>query len=260
MTTPIFSEYARYYDLLNKDKDYRAEAEYVHCLIQRYRPETLRILELGSGTGRHAVLLSEHGYRVHGIERSEEMLAQAQYIATKSIGKYSQGLSPTFSLGDIKTSSLENVFDTVISLFHVISYQTSNSDLAAAFQTARRHLDKGGVFIFDVWYGPCVLAERPTVRIKRMADEHVEVIRFADPIMRPNDNIVEVNYNIFIRNRKTNQFWETAESHYMRYVFQPEIAMLAEHFGLLLEHGEEWMTGNPLGFKTWGACFILRAV
>ena len=47
---------------------------------------------------------------------------------------------------------------------------STNADLLAAFATAREHLNPGGVFIFDCWYGPAVLAERPSVRIKRMED------------------------------------------------------------------------------------------
>jgi len=256
----VFSEYAGYYDLLYKDKNYAAEAKYIHSLIQRHRPETHKILELGSGTGKHAVLLTDHGYRIHGIERSEEMLAQAQSMANERSRRDAQWAAPTFSLGDIRTARVEGQFDTVISLFHVVSYQTTNADLTAAFQTARSHLKTGGIFIFDVWYGPAVLTDRPAVRVKRMADEHIEITRLAEPVMRPNDNIVEVNYHIFIRNHKTNQVCETRETHYMRYVFQSEIAMLAEHSNFSLDHGEEWMTGNPLGFETWGACFMLRAV
>ena len=45
----------------------------------------------------------------------------------------------------------------MISLFHVMSYQTDNNDILSAFQSARNALNIGGIFIFDVWYGPgCV--------------------------------------------------------------------------------------------------------
>lgn len=55
----VFADYARYYDLLYRDKDYKAEAEYVARLIRKFHPATQNILELGSGTGIHARLLSK---------------------------------------------------------------------------------------------------------------------------------------------------------------------------------------------------------
>ena len=73
----VFNLYARYYNLLYKEKDYAGEAEYVHKLIQKYQPGAKSILDLGCGTGRHDILLAEKGYSVTGVDRSEEMLAVA---------------------------------------------------------------------------------------------------------------------------------------------------------------------------------------
>ena len=69
----VFADYARYYDLLYRDKDYVAEAEYVAGLIHKFHSSTRNILELGSGTRIHASLLAEEGFTVPGIERSPEI-------------------------------------------------------------------------------------------------------------------------------------------------------------------------------------------
>ena len=257
----VFSEYARYYDLLYKDKDYATEADYVHGLIQRYGTHTRSIIELGSGTGKHAVLLVDRGYEVQGIERSEDMIAHARDLSEKCGRTHeSEWLPPTFYVGDIRSTRLDRQFDAAVSLFHVVSYQTTNADLLATFETARVHVRDGGVFIFDVWYGPAVLSERPAVRIRRMADDHIEVTRLAEPVTRPNDNVVEVHYHVFIRNRRTGVVTETREVHYMRYVFEPEIELLARLTGFRVCQAEEWLTGKRLDFGSWGACFVLRSV
>jgi ubiquinone/menaquinone biosynthesis C-methylase UbiE len=65
-TPAVFADYARYYDLLYRDKDYAAEAEYVAGLIRKFHPAARSILELGSGTGIHASLPAEKGFTVHG--------------------------------------------------------------------------------------------------------------------------------------------------------------------------------------------------
>lgn len=251
-----FNDYARYYNLLYRDKDYAAEAEYVACMIRKFHPSAQSILELGSGTGIHAGLLAEKGFRVHGIERSQEMLARALALAEKTSPEHG---SLTFSLGDIRDIRLNNNFDVVISLFHVISYQTSNDDVTAAFATARHHLKPGGIFIFDTWYGPAVLTQRPEVRIKRMEDEQIEITRLAEPVLHPNENRVDVNYHVFVRDWATDTVKELKETHSMRYFFKPEINIIANQSGFEILHTEEWMTGNPIDQNTWGVCFILKA-
>ena len=42
----VFDAYARYYDLLYRDKDYVGEAEYVAAHIRKQAPQAKRILEL----------------------------------------------------------------------------------------------------------------------------------------------------------------------------------------------------------------------
>ena len=252
----VFTDYARYYDLLYRDKDYKAEAEYVAGLIRKFHPATKNILELGSGTGIHAGLLSEKGYSIDGVERSPEMLARS--LSLKEKIKPEQG-QLNFHQGDIREIRLDKSFDVVISLFHVISYQTTNEDVAAAFKTARHHLKPGGIFIFDIWYGPAVLTQRPEVRIKRMSDEKIEVTRLAEPVLHPNDNLVHVNYHVFVRDRETNAVKELKETHNMRYFFQPEIKLWTDLSGFAIKNTEEWQTAKPIDTSAWSVCFCLQA-
>jgi len=253
--TAVFAGYARYYDLLYRDKDYAAEAEYVAGLIRKFHPSARSILELGSGTGIHASLLAKKGFTVQGIERSPEMLARSQTL-TENMDVVHDRL--TFTAGDIREIRLNSLFDAIIALFHVISYQTTNSDVTAAFETARQHLNPGGVFIFDIWYGPAVLTERPAVRIKRMGDDQTEITRLAEPVLHPNENLVDVHYHVFVRNNTTQAIDELKETHVMRYFFKPEIERIATHAGFQCDHAEEWMTAKPIGDDTWGACFVLK--
>jgi SAM-dependent methyltransferase len=251
----VFSDYAPYYDLLYRDKDYKAEAEYVANLIREFNPEAQNILELGSGTGIHASLLARMGFSVHGIERSREMYTRSLALSDKQNSKYGR---LTFTQGDIREIRLDKSFDAVIALFHVISYQTTNKDLLDTFATASHHLKPGGIFIFDIWYGPAVLTQRPEVRIKRMSDEIIEVTRLAEPVLHPSENRVDVNYHIFVRDRSTGTVKELKETHEMRYFFKPEIAIIANQSRFAILHAEEWVTRNPMSQNTWGVCFILK--
>ena len=73
----VFDGYARYYNLLYRDKDYESEARHVHEIIQKHRPGASRLMELGCGTGGHAVHLAKLDYHVYGIDQSRSMLDQA---------------------------------------------------------------------------------------------------------------------------------------------------------------------------------------
>jgi SAM-dependent methyltransferase len=256
-STTVFNDYARYYNLLYRDKDYEVEVTYVTGLIRRFHPSARSILEMGSGTGIHAGLLAEKGFTVHGIERSREMLDQSLAMAEKMNSEEGQ---MTFSPGDIRDIRLNKHFDVIIALFHVISYQTTNEDVVAAFETARHHLKPGGIFIFDTWYGPAVLTQHPEVRIKRIADESIEVTRLAEPVLHPNENRVDVHYHVLVRDLATQTVSELKETHAMRYFFKPEIERIAVQAEFELLQAEEWLSGKAIGSDTWGSCFILQAV
>ena len=245
----VFNAYGRYYDLLYRDKDYAGEAAYIQGLLFRHGIKQGDLLEFGSGTGKHGRLLSNQGYTVHGIERSADMVAQAE-------------AAPGFTCqhGDICEMHLDRSFDAVLSLFHVISYQVRNIQLKAVFANAARHLAKGGLFIFDFWYSPAVYVQQPSVRVKRMSDEQVEIDRIAEPTLYANENRVDVNYTIYARNKADGCVQTFKETHPMRHFSLPEIDLLAQMTGFSRVDAEEFLTKAPPSPETWGVCVILKKV
>ena len=244
-----FNDYAQYYNLLYKDKNYREEVNYVKNLIERERPGTLTILDLGCGTGRHDKIFVEEGFLVTGVDYSEQMI---------SIAKKNEGENLKFIHGDARKVEIDNNFDVVIALFHVMSYQITNEDLIGVFSTAKSHLNPGGVFIFDCWYGPAVLTDRPTIRIKRLEDEKIELVRISEPEMNSNNNIVEVSFNVLIKDKSTGCQKEINEKHSMRYLFYPEIELIASNLGFRITVFEEWLTGNRPDFNSWNVVFCCK--
>ena len=249
MSDAVFNAYSRYYDLLYRDKDYVAEAEYIAGLLERFGVSGKRLLEFGSGTGKHGRLLAKRGYEVTGIERSAEMVAQAE-------------AAPGFfcQQGDICTVQLGQTFDAVLSLFHVVSYQTTNDTVQAVFARAAEHLEAGGLFVFDVWYSLAVYAQKPETRIKRIADEAIEITRIAEPALHPNENCVDVNYTIFAHDLASGTVETMTETHPMRHFSLPELDLLAKMSGFAVVGTEEFLTGNRPSEETWGVCLILKKV
>jgi len=249
----VFDQYARYYDLLYRDKDYRGETDFVISLLQDYAPRANDIFEMGCGTGIHAQMLVEAGYSVRGIDFSETMLATA--IARRESLSADMHNRLNFSIGDVRTYRAGRTFDVVLSLFHVFSYQSTNADLEAAFATAASHLKAGGVFIFDYWYGPAVFAQRPETRIKRLRDGDISILRIAESQMDDLKNLVEVSYETIV---KAADEFQIRESHRMRYLFVPEIDLLASIHGFEPVSHREWLGTALPSATSWSAFSVLR--
>lgn len=248
----VFDIYAKYYDLLYRDKDYYGEALYINNLIERFRPNSKSILDLGSGTGRHDIIFSENGFDVTGIELADKMIEKAR----ENVNKVNKDLKLKFIQSDIKNLHLNKNFDIVVSLFHVMSYQTSNSDLKKTLATVKSHLNEDGLFIFDFWYGPGVLTLKPDKRMKFLEDEEIIVERFAEPVTRINENIVDVNYTIQIIDKEKGFKNEIKETHSMRYLFIPELKVLLDEVNMGIIHFEEWMTGTKPDENCWSVLII----
>ena len=248
----VFKHYARYYDLLYRDKNYSAESNYIVHHLKKSCPEAQSILDLGCGTGRHDTCLAEAGYRIAGIDLSESMIALAEDRRKEQRPELQDRLS--FQVGDIRQIHLDEKFDAVISLFHVISYLPENADIQKTFDNVCRHLRPGGLFLFDFWYGPAVLAQKPEVREKELEDDVIRVQRTACPEMKCDKNQVYVHYDLVIQEKKTSQVQKVNETHPMRYLFLPEIRQFLQDARLKFLFAEEWMTGKPPGPNTWGVC------
>jgi SAM-dependent methyltransferase len=254
MSAPPFSGIADFYDLVYAGKDTAAEATYVRQSLHRLGvADAAHLLEWGSGTGRHAAALSQLGYRVSGVERSPDMLARARMLLPQHAGL-------DFRQGDLLDIPMEgSSYDALIACFHVISYLTSEAELARAFVNAKRSLNHGGVFLFDVWHGPAVLAQRPETRCASYADTARELIRVAQPSHDPEQHRVDVHYRYFHRLLGSPEWRMEEETHRVRYWFVEEIQRIATTAGLRWLSAEEWLSGKPASDATWGVCHLLSA-
>lgn len=253
MNTP-FDLYAAYYDLLYGAKDYAAEARHVRTLLPA---GAHALLELGCGTGAHAEALARQGLQVHGVDLSPAMVARAQARRAALPPELQARLR--FEAGDARSFRAGRRYDAVLSLFHVMSYQTTNADLLAALRTAREHLAPGGVFVFDFWYGPAVLSDRPREVVRRVADDRIEVERRSTPAMDVNANRVDVRFDVEIRARDGGARHALTELHPMRYLFLPELDALFAQTGFERASAQAWMQDAPPGDTTWYASVVARA-
>lgn len=249
-----FVDISYLYDIFYLKKDYLSECKYICKLASIEEKFHASILDLGSGTGGHDLFLAQQGYRVTGVDLSEEMIHQA---IQKNLTAH---LAIDFIQGDIRTIRLQQKFDLVISMFAVMSYQTSNEDVKAALQTARIHLEPGGLFIFDAWYGPAVLRQLPETRIKEFDSGEDRILRIAVPEINTLENKVIVHFQI-LRLRSSQVIEEIREDHPMRYFFAPEIEKYASETDFKVVKVCPFMdaTRTP-ETRDWNVTWVLKAV
>ena len=252
----VFEKYAQYYDLLYQDKDYKGESRYISSLINTHLPETKKILEFGSGSGIHGRLFADLGYQVSGIERSQQMidLGDKKADLKETIATFS------CSLGDCRETFIGNDFDAVISLFHVLSYQTSNESITAMLKNAYKQLKHGGIFIFDYWYAPAVWNYRPTLRVKKVENSELKITRIAEPECCEDKNRVDVNYLTFVEDLSSGKISKIEETHEMRAFDLDEITQFSSSTGFKVLQSAAWMTQDSSSPKTGGVCSIVRKI
>lgn len=246
----VFFDYSRYYDLLYRDKNYAAEADFIdRVLVEKSGGRAREILNLGCGTGGHDLLLEEKGYKVTGADLSGEMIRIARAKAKEA------GSEVEYHESSIQELSLGRKFDAVTALFHVFSYQNEPVEIAGFFDCARAHLKPGGLLFFDFWYGPAVLAQRPERRMKHMEGEGLRIEREAIPTLHLDRNVVDVNYRIHVEGDAGKKA-EIEEKHPMRYFFLPELREYAANHGFQWLGQGEWLTGAAPTEKSWGVYVV----
>ncbi len=104
----LFTDYAKTYD---QEVFTQGTVQEVDFLEQEIGGNTSkRILDIGCGTGRHAIELAKRGYQVTGIDLSESQLKRAQE-KTKD-----ENVNIDFQQADARTLDLTHEFDLVIIL------------------------------------------------------------------------------------------------------------------------------------------------
>ena len=246
-----FNLYSKYYDLFYSDKEYLIETEYVIKRLKESSNIQLDVLlELGGGSGNHAIHFSSFFKEIYGVELSQSMVEIAQ---NRNVPNYN------VVQGDITNIHFpDKHFDCAVSLFHVISYLNTNEQILNCFRSINKQLKQNGIFIFDVWFTPAVYSLKSETRIKKIQNNEISVTRIAQSTIDYKSSIVNVNYSIFVEEMHTKEFSKFEETHSMRHFTFNEIQLIANSTGFEIVKTEEFLTGKSPSNETWGCMFVIR--
>jgi len=99
-------------------------------------------LELGIGTGRIALPLSQRGVRVHGIDLSAAMIAKLR--AKPGADKI------RVTIGDFATTRVRGTFRLAYLVYNTIMNLTTQGQQVECFRNVAAHLEPGGCFVIEV--------------------------------------------------------------------------------------------------------------
>ncbi|HRZ40329.1 MAG TPA: class I SAM-dependent methyltransferase [Candidatus Omnitrophota bacterium] len=142
----LFENYARKYDNECFVQGTIGECDFIEAEIGHDR--SLKILDIGCGTGRHSIELSKRGYKVTGVDLSESQLARAKEKATET------GVAVDFQRHDARSLPFNGEFDLAIMLceggFSLMETDEMNFEI---LKSATRALKDKGKFIFTTLNG-----------------------------------------------------------------------------------------------------------
>lgn len=137
-TMVAYDSLAAHYDAATGDS--AAEATFIHGIIDRARNGAATLLEVACGTGAVLAPLAAR-YQVSGLDIAPGMLAVARARLPEGTPLY---------LADMSSFKIDTTFDVIVSVYHGINHLLDFSEWESFFDCAYRHLNDGGVLIFDI--------------------------------------------------------------------------------------------------------------
>jgi SAM-dependent methyltransferase len=144
-----------------------------------------KVLDLCCGIGRHSLELARRGFKVIGVDLTEEYLARARRKAR------AQGLNIQFIKDDMRRFCQLDYFDAAINMFTAFGYFENPADDRRVLSNTYYSLRKGGTLLIDV-IGKEILA-----RIFQPREWH------------------EDNGRIFLQERKLSRNWSWIDSRWI---------------------------------------------
>ena len=130
--------FAQYYHELVYDKD--VYNSYLDWVIQESKGK--RVLECACGPGHLTYLLGQNGFTVDALDIDSSMINYAKaHNKLDNINYFNQTMFDLSSFG---------LYDTIIIFSDSLNYCADLKELAMFFSEASKHLNKGGILLFDV--------------------------------------------------------------------------------------------------------------
>jgi ubiquinone/menaquinone biosynthesis C-methylase UbiE len=251
----IYDKFGRYYDLIyDSFYDYEIECDNLEDLFSKFlKVHPKNILDVGCGTGSHAMELARRGYNVAGIDISSVMIKEAKKKAKEA------KLDCEFLIMDMRELDFDLEFDCAICMFGSFDYLTTKKDLGKFLNKLGKVVAVDSIFIFEFWNFNSAQPEFKTwLKIK---NENMNLIRLAESKLNKRTKINTLNMEFFIFNVDEN-VESFIETHRLRCYTASEIKSLFLDYGfkIISTYNKDMKThalkGGPL--KTFNLVAVAK--
>ena len=210
------------------------------------------ILELGCGTGRVALTLAKEGFRITGLDLSQQMLDIFSEKLTKEIENDS-GLSERVDViyGNMADFSIGRKFSLITAPFRAFQAVTAQTDIENVFSCVHEHLTDDGIFIVNVFNPYANPLDESWCRAEEFIGEIIDEptgIRIARYECRekidPANQVIYpyLAYNVTYPDGHTERLVENLQ---MKYYYSLQLRAEAEKAGLVVVDEFSWYDKSP---------------
>lgn len=139
-----YESFASVYDALTGNVEYEKIANRIAEILPKPTNSDSHILDLGCGTGTLSFLLEEKGFDVIGIDKSEDMLAEAFEKKTEL------GSNAMFLCQDLTELDLFGTAEGAVCILDTLNHLESKEDINKFFGFVSLFLEMGGLFVLDM--------------------------------------------------------------------------------------------------------------
>ncbi len=132
---------SEYYHLLYKNRDHQEAEEFINNLLEEIDLDSgAYILDLACGKGRHSRYLASLGYKVLGVDLSENSIKEAKQFESENL---------KFEVRDMRAPFTEDAFDLVLNLFTSFGYFDDKKDNYKVLNAIETMMNEDGYFVID---------------------------------------------------------------------------------------------------------------
>jgi SAM-dependent methyltransferase len=264
-STEIYSKFGKYYDILyDKFIDYRDDCDFFEELFKRHYDNAtnhMKLLDLGCGTGNHAIEFARRGYDVTALDFSETCITTARNKLSNEDGLKG---SVDFLMEDLRFLDFKHEFDVVFAVFGVLSYIPESENIGDIFSKIHEGIKPGGLFFGEFWHKPGVPDEFEFTTHSGKPSENLELIRVASGKRLEGTKTIRVDMEFTLINVKTGEDLDNfSEIHHLRCFDLDELKALLGSADLqivdFMDVDGKNYNFKPVKSKTFTAFFISKA-
>lgn len=185
----VYGRSADYYDALYAHLDHEGDVKWLlECFKRHGKGKPKRLLDVGAGTGSHALRLAKANVKVDAVDISRPLLDRLERKAKE------KGVEDRVSAHhmDMTRELPKGKFDGAISMFGAWCYARTDEESSRILSMLQARLPKGGLFVFEFW-SPLGWQPRNNWDEADLADG-TRVVRLHRPKLELKDDVYEAEF------------------------------------------------------------------